>query len=173
MLGGSQAAESFGELLPKVFKQCVKENIKIKVFQQCVETQTEYLNKFYKNLNITFELFNFTYNISEYFLKTELAITRSGSSVTAELINCNIPFISIPYPHASDSHQDKNATYFEKKGYSHSIKETEVNNKLFPLIKSFYKDKKLLDKIIEKQKKHSDKEVFLKINKVIIKLKNG
>ena len=173
VLGGSQAAESFGELLPKVFKQCVKENIKIKVFQQCVETQTEYLNKFYKNLNITFELFNFTYNISEYFLKTELAITRSGSSVTAELINCNIPFISIPYPHASDSHQDKNATYFEKKGYSHSIKETEVNNKLFPLIKSFYKDKKLLDKIIEKQKKHSDKEVFLKINKVIIKLKNG
>ena len=154
VLGGSQAAESFGELLPKVFKQCVKENIKIKVFQQCVETQTEYLNKFYKNLNITFELFNFTYNISEYFLKTELAITRSGSSVTAELINCNIPFISIPYPHASDSHQDKNATYFEKKGYSHSIKETEVNNKLFPLIKSFYKDKKLLDKIIEKQKKH-------------------
>ena len=172
VLGGSQAAKSFGELLPGVFEQCVKANVKIKVFQQCVKSQTENLNKKYKNLDFAFELFNFTENISEYFSKTELVITRSGSSVTAELINCNIPFISIPYPHATDSHQDKNATYFEKKGYGYLIKETEVNNKLFPLIKLFYKDKKLLDQIIEKQKEHSDKEAFLKINKVIKDLKD-
>jgi len=172
ILGGSQAAESFGELLPKIFEQCKKENIKIKLFQQCVESQTVKLNRLYKNLNLDYELFNFTNNISEYFSKAELVITRSGSSVTAELINCNIPFISIPYPYAADSHQYKNATYFEKKGYSFLVKEAEVNERLFPLIKAFYKDKKLLDLIIEKQKKHSDKEVFLKINKVIKNLKN-
>ena len=57
-------------------------------------------------------------------------------------------------------------------GYSLSIKETEVNKKLFPLIKSFYKNKKLLNKIIKKQQKHSDKEVLFKINKVIEKLKH-
>jgi len=173
VLGGSQAAKSFGELLPKIFEQCKKENINIKIFQQCVKSQTEKLSETYKGLNLDFKLFNFSNNISKYFIKAELAITRSGSSVTAELINCNIPFISIPYPHAADSHQDKNATYFEKKGYSFLVAETEVNKKLFPLIKSFYKDKKLLDKVIEKQKKHSDKEVFFKINKVIENLING
>ena len=167
VLGGSQGAKSFGNLLPKVFEQCKKENINIKLFQQCTESQTKKLSEIYKNLNFDFDLFNFTNNISKYFSKTELAITRSGSSITAELLNCNIPFISIPYPHATDSHQEKNANYFEKKGYSYSIKETEVDEKLFPLIKSFYKDKKLLNQIIEKQKKHSDKEVFLKINRVI------
>jgi UDP-N-acetylglucosamine--N-acetylmuramyl-(pentapeptide) pyrophosphoryl-undecaprenol N-acetylglucosamine transferase len=172
VLGGSQAAKSFGELLPKVFEQCKKENINIKIFQQCIKSQLGQLHEIYKKLNFDFELFNFTNNILEYFLKTELAITRSGSSITAELINCNIPFISIPYPHAADSHQDKNATYFEKKGYSFSVKEVDVNKKLFPLIKLFYKDKKLLDKIIEKQKKHSDKEVFFKINKVVESLIN-
>tara|TARA_B110000967_G_C18894349_1_gene569520 strand:+ start:806 stop:1891 length:1086 start_codon:yes stop_codon:yes gene_type:complete len=171
VLGGSQAAKSFGVLLPKVFEQCKKENIKIKIFQQCIKSQTEELNTAYKKLNFDFELFNFTNNISEYFSKAELVITRSGSSITAELINCNIPFISIPYPYAADLHQDKNAAYFEKKGYSLSVKEAEVNEKLFPLINTFYKDKKLLDKIIEKQKKHSDKEVFLKINSVIESLK--
>jgi UDP-N-acetylglucosamine--N-acetylmuramyl-(pentapeptide) pyrophosphoryl-undecaprenol N-acetylglucosamine transferase len=171
VLGGSQAAKSFGELLPRVFERCVKENIKIKVFQQCIESQTDKLNEIYKHLNFNFELFNFTNNILEYFSKTELAITRSGASVTAELINCNIPFISIPYPHAADSHQEKNATYFEKKGYSVLVKEAEVEKRLFPLIESFYKDKKLLDKIIEKQKKYSDKETFMKINSVIKNLK--
>ena len=172
VLGGSQAAKSFGELLPTVFEKCIKESIKIKVFQQCVESQNENLSKIYKNLNFEFELFNFTNNILEYFSKAELVITRSGSSVTAELINCNIPFISIPYSHAADSHQDINAAYFERKGYSHTIREIDVNEKLFPLIKSFYKDNKLLDQIIEKQKNHSDKEVFFKINSIIRNLKN-
>ena len=172
VLGGSQAAKSFGELLPRVFEQCIEKNIKIRIFQQCNESQTIKLNKIYKNLNFNFELFNFTNNILEYFSKTELVITRSGSSATAELINCNIPFICIPYPHAADSHQDKNAIYFEKKGYSILVKETEVVEKLFPLIESFYKNKKLLDIMVEKQKKYSDKEVYLKINKVIDNLKN-
>ena len=172
VLGGSQAAKSFGILLPKVFEKCLKKNIKIKIFQQCTELQTMKLNNIYKDLNLNFELFNFTNNILEYFLKVELAITRAGSSVTAELINCNIPFICIPYPYAADSHQDKNATYFATKGYSLSVKETEVDERLFPLIESIYKDKKLLDKMIEKQKKHSDKDVFLKINKLIEDLKN-
>ena len=172
VLGGSQAAKSFGELLPRVFERCVTENIKIKVFQQCIESQSVKLNKIYKKLNFNFELFNFTNNILEYFSKTELVITRSGSSVTAELINCNIPFICIPYPHASDSHQDKNATYFEKKGYSLLVKEAEVEERLFPLIESFYKNKNLLDIMIEKQKKYSDKEVYLRINRVIENLKN-
>ena len=172
VLGGSQAAKSFGELLPKVFEKCIKENINIKIFQQCIPTQEDKLNEIYKNLNFDFELFNFTNNIGEYFLKTELAITRSGSSVTAELINCNIPFISIPYPYAADSHQNKNATYFEKKGYSLLVEETEVNKKLFPLIKSFYKNKDLLNEMIEKQKNHSDKKAFFKINKVVENLIN-
>ena len=111
VLGGSQAAKSFGELLPQVFEKCKKENIKIKVFQQCVDTQIKKLNIIYKKLNLDYELFNFTNNITKYFLKTELVITRSGASVTAELLNCKIPFVSIPYPYAADSHQDKNASY--------------------------------------------------------------
>ena len=172
VLGGSQAAKSFGEFLPNVFKRCLKENIKISIFQQCIKSQTVQLNEIYKNLNINFELFNFTYNILEYFSKADLVITRSGSSITAELINCNIPFICIPYPHAAESHQDKNAIYFEKKGYSLTLKETEVDERLFSLIESFYKDKKLLNKMIEKQSKYSDKEVFYKINKVIKNLKD-
>ena len=172
ILGGSQAAQSFGEFLPKIFKQCVETNIKINIIQQCVESQNYILEEFYKNLKINYELFNFTDNIFEYFSRVELVITRSGSSVTAELINCKIPFISIPYPHSADSHQDKNAAYFEKEGYSFLIKENEVHKKLFPLIKLIYSDKEILNKLINKQKKHSDADVFFKINNEVKNLIN-
>ncbi len=172
VLGGSQAAKCFGEILPKVFEKCKKENINIKIFQQCIEAQNERLKEEYENLKITYELFNFTNNIIDYFSKAELVITRSGSSITAELINCKIPFISVPYSYSADAHQDKNAIYFEKKGYSFLIKESEVNQKLFPLIESIYKDKEILNKLVEKQKKHSDRDVFFKINNEVKNLIN-
>ena len=172
ILGGSQAAKSFGELLPEVFKQCVETNIKINIIQQCTKLQNNKLKEYYKNLKINYELFNFTDNILEYYSKAELVITRSGSSVTAELINCKIPFISIPCPFSADSHQEKNAVYFEKKGYSFSIQEDEVSKKLFPLIKLIYNDKEILTKLIENQKKYSDADVFFKINKIIKDLIN-
>ena len=172
ILGGSQAAKSFGEFLPKVFRQCVEANIKIKIIQQCISSQNSKLDEYYKNLKINYELFNFTDNILEYFSKADLVITRSGSSVTAELINCKIPFISIPYPHSADSHQEKNAVYFEKKGYSFLVKENEINDKLFPLIKLIYKDKAILNKLIKKQKNHSDINTFSKINHEVKNLIN-
>jgi len=172
ILGGSQAAKSFGEFLPKIFKQCVEADIRLKIIQQCTELQNSELNNYYKDLKINYELFNFTDNILEYFNKAELAITRSGSSMTAELINCKIPFISIPYPYSADSHQEKNALYFEKKGYSFFIKENEVHEKLFSLIKLIYGDKEILNQLITKQKKHTDKDVFTKIRNEVKNLIN-
>ena len=109
ILGGSQAAKSFGEKLPKVFKSCVSNGIKIKIYQQCTPAQNKELEDFYQSLDIDFELFNFTEDLLKYFSKTDFALTRSGSSMIAELLNCNIPFISIPYPYAADNHQEKNA----------------------------------------------------------------
>ena len=72
------------------------------------------LSYFMKN-KIEFETFNFKDNLIEYFNKVNLAITRSGSSMLAELINANIPFISVPLPTSADNHQLKNAIYYQKK----------------------------------------------------------
>ena len=173
ILGGSQAAKSFGEFLPAIFSKCIKEGIKLNIFQQCVESQNGDLKSFYEKSKIKFEVFNFTNDILKYFSKAQLVITRSGASMTAELINSRMPFISIPFPFSADAHQEKNAVYLEKKGYSFLIKEAEVNDKLFPLIKSIYKDKEILNNMIRKQASYSDKEVFSIIRSEIEKLLNG
>ena len=170
ILGGSQAAKSFAEILPQIFERCGKENLNLKIYQQCLENQKDELYKKYKLLNIEFELFNFNYNILNYFSKVDLAITRSGSSILAELLNCKVPFISVPFPYAADNHQLKNAEYLEKKGYGFLIKESEIKTKLFPLIKSIYEDNDLLNQLRKKQEAHSDKSVFKKIEKEINRL---
>ena len=172
VLGGSQAAKSFAEKLPKIFEECVNEGINLKIYQQCLSSQKAELYKKYKLLKIKFELFNFKQNISKYFSEIDLVITRSGSSMLAELLNCKVPFISVPFPYAADDHQLKNAKYFKEKGYGFLIREDEIKTNLFPLIKSIHNDKALLGEVRKKQNVYSDKSVFENINSQIRNLIN-
>ncbi len=172
VLGGSQAAKIFGEKLPEIFSQCKKNNIELKIIQQCTSSQKNLLENFYNECEIECEIFTFTKNIVKYFNQVDFAISRSGSSMSAELINCRIPFISIPLPSAAENHQLFNAKYFESQGLSFLIEERNIENNLFTLIKSIHEDKSLLNRIKEKQKKHSDKNVFELVNKQIKKILN-
>ena len=99
---------------PKYLKSS-KNNLSIKIYQQCQKRQNEYLSNFYKNKGIDYEVFNFTDKIMNYYNKANLVITRAGASVLGELINVNIPFISIPLPTSKDNHQLKNAQFYEKR----------------------------------------------------------
>ncbi len=172
ILGGSQAAKVFAEKLPKVFEKCKRSKIDLEVYQQCLPEQNELLTSFYRNLNIDFEIFNFSKNIFDYFSKIDLAITRSGSSMLAELINAKIPFISIPLPSSADNHQLKNAIYYEKNQYSYLIEEKYLNEKLFELIKKINENRALLDQLIVKQKDYSDENVYNNIDREVDKIIN-
>ncbi len=173
ILGGSQAARIFAEKLTEIFKDCHEAKIPLKIYQQCLPEQNKFLTSFYENLNIDFEIFNFTNNILDYFSKINLAITRSGSSMLAELINVKIPFIAVPLPSSADDHQLKNAIYYEKNGYSYLIEEKYLNKKLFKLIKKISEDTSLLTQIITKQRQYSDKSVYKNIDKEINRIINN
>tara|TARA_A100001011_G_scaffold400287_1_gene513830 strand:+ start:538 stop:1638 length:1101 start_codon:yes stop_codon:yes gene_type:complete len=172
ILGGSQAAKVFAEKLPKIFKQCKDEKMSLKIYQQCLPNQKESLITFYNKININCEIFNFSDNILNYFSKTNLAITRSGSSMLAELINAKIPFIAVPLPSSADDHQLKNAIYYEKNGYSYLIEEKHLNSRLFKLLKKINTDMSLLDQMSAKQRQYSDISVYENIDKQIKKILN-
>ena len=172
VLGGSQAAKIFADKLPEIFKECKEAEMELKIYQQCLPEQNEFLTSFYKNLNIDFEIFNFSDDISEYFSQTDMAITRSGSSMLAELVNAKIPFISVPLPTSADNHQLKNAIYYEKNEYSYLIEEKDLNMKLFKLIKKINEKRSLLSQMVSKQRQYSDKSVYENIDKQVNKIIN-
>ena len=105
--------------------------------------------------------------------KVNLAITRSGASVVAELCFLNIPFIAIPFPFAKDNHQYFNVKYYEEKNCCWLV--NQVNFEKLNLIS-------LLKKIISSDAVYQDKYSNLKnisyqnkwddINKKLIKLIN-
>ena len=132
-------------------------------------SQNQQLKLFYESLNIECEIFNFSYNISEYFNKIDLAITRSGSSVLAELTNACVPFISVPLPSSAENHQLKNAIYYKKRNFAFLIEEKDLNDKLLNLIREIDKDRSILRGVIDNQGLHSDKNVYKNINYLLKK----
>jgi len=168
IMGGSQSAKVFGESLPKIIKQCCDNNVRFKIYQQCLDNQLEGLNEIYKSMKIEFELFTFTQDMSKYYKKIDFAITRAGASSIAELLNLNIPFITIPLPSSVDNHQLKNAMYFQNKGYCFLLEQKYIFEKLFEMLKNLNEDRNKLILLKERMKNHSDQE-SLSITKELIK----
>ncbi len=170
VLGGSQGAKIFADELPQIFNKMKKNNMSIKVYQQCQQEQNDGLISFYNKSNIDYEIFNFTDKIINYYSKVNLVITRAGASVLGELININIPFIAIPLPSSADNHQFKNAEFYAKKGYGYLLEEKDIREKLYNLINSIFKDNSQLNKILLNQRQYSDKEIFKNLNVQIEKI---
>tara|TARA_Y100001970_G_scaffold178498_1_gene217358 strand:+ start:1174 stop:2265 length:1092 start_codon:yes stop_codon:yes gene_type:complete len=167
IIGGSQSAKIFGDEIPKVIKKCHDKGISFNLFQQCLDNQRNNLENIYKNLNINFELFSFTKDLSEFYKKSDLVITRCGASSIAELVNLRIPFIAIPLPSSTDNHQLKNAQYFYEKGYCFLLEQKYLPEKLFDLLQNSHKDRNKLNLLKKKMENHSDKDVLLKASKFI------
>ena len=161
VLGGSQAAEIFGIVVPEVIKKIKKEGINIKIFQQCVENQKKLLENFYFKNDIKNYVFEFEKNILDIISSSNLAITRCGASTTAELVHTLTPFIAVPLPDSVDNHQYFNAKYYESKGCCWLLEQSNFNkNSLFNLIMESIKDKNKLGSIRENMKKNYNKNVY-------------
>ena len=167
ILGGSQAAKIFAEKLPVILKKCNDNGVSLKIYQQCLPSQNEKLKLFYDQANIDCEIFYFSNSLINYFSKANLAITRSGSSMLAELTNANIPFISIPLPSSADNHQFKNASFYKKKISSLLVEEIDIDTKLYDLIKDIHENPSIISSIVENQRLFSDKNVYNNINQVL------
>ena len=166
ILGGSQAAKIFAEKLPDIFIKLKNKGYDLKIYQQCIPNQQSELENKYNKINLKNHIFTFSYDLTTYFSKVNIAITRAGSSMLAELLNCNIPLISIPLANSADGHQLKNAQYFKDKGYGFLIEESDIETKLFSLIEDIFKNRDLLKEVITNQKK------FLKIDTKLAIYKN-
>ena len=161
ILGGSQGAEVFGEIIPTVIKMIENKGYKININQQCTDNQKKNISDFYKKNKIKNNVFEFDKDIYKLILSSNLALTRCGASTTAELVYSNTPFIAVPLPSSIDNHQYLNAKYYEEKGYCWLLKQEDFNiENLFNLIIEIMKDKKKLESKYENMKKDYANNVY-------------
>ena len=69
-------------------------------------------------LEVTALVFPFIDDMAQACAAADLVVTRAGASTTAELAVLGKPSVLVPYPHATDNHQEQNARAFEAAGAS-------------------------------------------------------
>ena len=101
----------------------------------------------------------------------DIAITRSGASSLAELSHLNIPFVAIPFPHATDNHQYLNAKKYHDLNCCWILEEKNFNsgdmakliNKILINKNDYLKKKSNLKKLKDKNKWENINNEFKKI----------
>jgi len=168
VLGGSQGAKIFGNVIPDVIKMIKDTGYKVEINQQCTIGQKNSLINFYKKNNIKNYVFEFDKNILELLLSSNLAITRCGASTTAELTHTLTPFIAVPLPDSIDNHQYLNAKYYENRGCCWILEQRNFNTEnLFNLIMKTIKNKNKLENVRDNMKKNYNKKVYTNIENEI------
>jgi UDP-N-acetylglucosamine--N-acetylmuramyl-(pentapeptide) pyrophosphoryl-undecaprenol N-acetylglucosamine transferase len=129
VVGGSQGAKIFSELVPDAIEKLKKLNpdIEISVTQQAAKIDQANISKIYNKLKIKHELAEFFHNMPEIYSKSHLVIARSGAGTIGELTAIGLPAIFIPFPHAAQDHQYFNAKALADSGASWCYKQNEIS----------------------------------------------
>ncbi len=147
VLGGSQGARCMNRLASSAIEVLWQSGFHLGIIHQTGNLDVSYVEKFYKNANITAEVIPFISDIGESYSWADLVICRAGAGTLAELAIMGKPSILIPYPWATDGHQDANARILTEAGASRYFLEGEVGAiKLAGEIQSLLEDpQKLID----------------------------
>ncbi|MEE2661475.1 MAG: undecaprenyldiphospho-muramoylpentapeptide beta-N-acetylglucosaminyltransferase [Pseudomonadota bacterium] len=117
ILGGSQGAKIFSEVIPQTFIN-IPEKLRQRFYitQQCRAEDIKSVQDQYRQAGMSVDLKTFFHNVPELMGAAHIVITRSGASTVAELAEAGRPAILVPYPNATDDHQTVNARSMEAAG---------------------------------------------------------
>jgi len=151
VLGGSQGAAVLSDVIPRAIAALpVELQERLKITQQCRPEDIENVRTLYAKTAAETDLSIFFKNVPELLAKCHLAITRSGASTLAELAVAGRPAILIPYKHAMDNHQLKNAQREVAKGAAELILQDEFTvEKFMPILNTLLNQPDKLKKMAQ------------------------
>jgi UDP-N-acetylglucosamine--N-acetylmuramyl-(pentapeptide) pyrophosphoryl-undecaprenol N-acetylglucosamine transferase len=124
VLGGSQGAQSLNSALPEVLRRRGN-RIAVVVRHQCGEAHYDKARAAYHNAGIEADVVPFEKDMAGAYSWADLVICRAGALTLAELAAAGAPSILVPYPHAVDDHQTKNAEAMVSAGGARLVAEGE------------------------------------------------
>lgn len=126
IIGGSQGARLFGEVIPAAFALLPQAlRARLDVVHQVREEQVEDARKVYKTAKVNAEVAPFFTDMGQRLGAAHLVISRAGASSVTELQVAGRPAIIIPFAAAADDHQTANAEGLTSVGAADLFTEAE------------------------------------------------
>jgi UDP-N-acetylglucosamine--N-acetylmuramyl-(pentapeptide) pyrophosphoryl-undecaprenol N-acetylglucosamine transferase len=169
VFGGSQGSSAINKCVAETFLQPLRSHApNVQVIHLTGNTETtEDLRKKYNEAGFKAYVANFETRMDLAWQAANLVISRAGAATIAEQIEFQVPGILIPYPHASEAHQEKNAWFMaESIGGGKVLLESDLTPHTLSqaLLEFFDKDERKIqtsrDSIEAYKKNHQPKELY-------------
>jgi UDP-N-acetylglucosamine--N-acetylmuramyl-(pentapeptide) pyrophosphoryl-undecaprenol N-acetylglucosamine transferase len=126
VFGGSQGARAINQVVPAVIPEVQARFPRLRVIHQTGERDYNDVHAAYSRAGISAEISAFIDNMPQAFARAHLLICRSGASTVAEITAAGKPAVFVPFPHAADDHQRRNAEAIAVAGAAVLIPESEL-----------------------------------------------
>lgn len=148
IVGGSQGAQVLNTVVPDTLKHL---NFAIKLVHQSGLSMYETVKHTYDSRNENthdVEVKKFIDNMTQAYLWADLVVCRSGAMTVSELAAMSLPSVLVPFPHAVDDHQTKNAEFLKQAGGAVLIpEELFTAERLSEVLNDLFKNKDKLEQM--------------------------
>lgn len=129
IFGGSQGAHAINMAMVEALPLLKDSRNKLVITHQTGEKDCEEVAGAYRAAGIDASVTPFISNMASEYSKADLIICRAGATTIAEVTACAKACLFIPFPHAVDDHQRRNAEALLKKDACFMLLEQELTGK--------------------------------------------
>ena len=126
VLGGSLGARALNETLPQAFAALGASRLP-EIVHQAGRQHAAPLEAAYRRLAIDARVVPFIDDIAGQLAWSDLVICRAGATTLAELAAVGVGSVLIPFPHAIDDHQTRNAQALVEAGAAILVPQSELS----------------------------------------------
>ncbi len=129
VIGGSLGAQALNEVLPQAVSLLPLES-RPAIWHQAGQNKDAATRDAYEMVNVEARVEPFIADMAEAYAWADLVICRAGALTISELAAAGLGAILVPYPHAVDDHQTRNALYLTEAGAARLILQPELSPEL-------------------------------------------
>jgi len=126
VLGGSLGAQALNQVVPAAVARLPAEARPL-VRHQAGKDKAETTEEVYRTLGVEARVSAFVDDMTEAYAWADLVVCRAGALTIAELAAAGLGAVLVPYPHAADDHQTRNAALLVAAGAAELIAQTNLS----------------------------------------------
>lgn len=126
VLGGSQGAAALNRVVPAALAR-LPADILWQSRHQCGSRHLQSTREAYEGAGGSVEVVAFIEDMAEAYGWADLVICRAGAMTVSELAAAGVAALLVPYPHAVDDHQARNAGFLTRAGGAVMWREEELD----------------------------------------------
>lgn len=127
VIGGSQGARALNQIVPEALARAGVDARHLRIVHQTGKAMRDEVAAVYRNLGVDAEVVSFIDDMARAYAEATVVVGRAGATTLAELCAIGRPSILIPFPHAADDHQARNAESLAADGAAICIREENLS----------------------------------------------